>query len=284
MKFDRHISESAFLVNESRARNVELSRDRYARLWVSDSTRRLWEDFSREVYPHDAIELALRNRFFLECLNSYLNSSQATAFVNIGAGFTSYPFLTDKPCRCIEVDYAHVIEYKRQRIAQWQDEGLLPKRDIDFLAADLTDEKDVEALTGALNARLNDRPSFILMEGLTYYLQMDVLRRLLDAFSKTQVDDSILAFDFWTPDTSNHPIFARLRKFWADRFGQQETSYNLFDVDFAAFIPGYDVVEVTTIQELEKVFSNTTFLANYDEIIPENYAVLRKVTQAAQPV
>jgi hypothetical protein len=84
MGYGKHISESAFLVNESRARNVGLSHDRYARLWVSDATRKLWEDFAREVYPFDDIELSLRNRFFLERLEAELRKDRTTVFVNFG--------------------------------------------------------------------------------------------------------------------------------------------------------------------------------------------------------
>lgn len=146
MGFEQNISESAFLVNESRARNVGLSQDEYAHLWVTENTRTLWEDFSREVYPHDATELGSRNRFFLEHLRSAIASSQVTTFINFGAGFTSYPFLVDESCRFIEIDFKHVVEYKKKKVTRWQQMGLLPEREIFFLAADLNEPSDIEGI------------------------------------------------------------------------------------------------------------------------------------------
>ncbi len=276
MAFDKHISESAFLVNESRARNIELSRDRYARLWVTDSTRKLWDDFTREVYPYDDIELGLRNRFFLERLNIFIDTNQDVVFVNIGSGFTSYPFLTDKRCRCIEVDYAHVIDYKRRKLATWQADGLLPERKIEFLPANLANESDVEDLSNYLGLLLANNSSFILLEGLTYYLEKKVLQRIFNMFSRIQERDSVLTFDYWRPDVIEHPIFLRFRDFFSRRLGYDEKHYTLFDDDFLQSLPGYEIVEITDIQELETIYSKTTFLADYQKILPEHYAVLRK--------
>ena len=120
---DNTISESAFLVNESRSRRVDISKDIYSLLWVTDSTRELWKDFCKKVYPFDDVELSLRNRFFLDRLNSFLHSKSNPVFVNIGAGFTSYPFLIKSPCICIEVDFKHVITYKQRKIEKWKKEG-----------------------------------------------------------------------------------------------------------------------------------------------------------------
>lgn len=274
MDFDGHISESAFLVNESRARNVELSRDRFAHLWVTDATRKLWEDFSNNVYPHDDIELPLRNRFFLERLNSYIKKRIDSVFVNIGAGFTSYPFLIDHPCRCVEVDYPHVIGFKQSRIEKWRSEGLLPNRKIDYFKVDLTVEQGVNLLENYLEALLADKPSFILMEGLTYYLKRSVLKRLFFLFSSVQKQGSVLAFDYWKPDVTVHPVFNRFQAFFNDRLGHVPSDYNLFDLSFVKSIAGYDIEESTDIQRLEREFANTNRLQSYENILPEQYALL----------
>ncbi|MEW6742297.1 MAG: class I SAM-dependent methyltransferase [Planctomycetota bacterium] len=276
MGFQQHISESAFLVNVSRALNVELSRDRYAHLWVSGAARALWDDFTRGVYPFDATELGLRNRFFLEQLEAALRSRSAASFVNVGAGFTSYPFLVEEPCCWVEVDYAHVIEFKRDKIRRWQEEGTLPRRTITYLAADLNRESDVQGLGVALAATLGSRPSFFLVEGLTYYLSRPVFGRLFDLITRLQSPGSILTFDFWVPGVENHPIFLRFKQFCSERFGHRATEYNLLDPGTVRSLPGYEVVALTDVQEQETVYSKQRVLASYDAILPENYAVLRR--------
>lgn len=274
--FDAHISESALLVNESRARNVFLSGDTFAHLWVTDGTRALWEAFSREVYPHDAIELGIRNRFFLSSLAAFVHASASPVFVNIGAGFTSYPFLVDASCRSAEVDFSHVIEAKRARIGEWQRDGILPARSVDFIAADLTRANDVDRLGRELASLIAGDASFILLEGLTYYLARADFDSLLRTVSTVQAPGSLLAFDFWTPDTADHPTFNRLRRFFSERFRLDETSYNLLTIDDIRSIAGYEPVVHTDVQELEHRYLGTNVLADYDAILPEHYVLLKR--------
>jgi O-methyltransferase involved in polyketide biosynthesis len=274
--FKGHISESAFLVNESRARSVELSRDKYAHLWVGDSTRRLWEAFSAEVYPHDALELGLRNRFFLERLDSFSVALDEPVFVNIGAGFTSYPFLTDRSFTCVEVDYSHVIDFKRSRLEEWTREGLVPPRDIRYVPCDLKSTADRKKLAAALEREVGSAPSFVLMEGLTYYLSRELFDDLVAIVRQAQPAGSILAFDFWTPESAAHQVFLRFEKFFAERFAVAEKRYNFMDRNTVASINDYKLVELRSVAGLERMFSGTRVLQDPSGILPESYAILAK--------
>jgi O-methyltransferase involved in polyketide biosynthesis len=276
MSIQRTLSESAFLVNESRARRVDISQDRFARLWVSKTTRELWEDFTARVYPYDAIELGLRNRFFLESLRFFVRSAQNPVFVNIGAGFTSYPFLVEEPCRSIEVDLEHVIDFKRKKIATWIKNGRMPKRTIEFISADLCRSSDRKQLQARLTSSLADAPSFLLLEGITYYLNEAVLHALFEMCAAIQRPGSVLAFDYWDPTIAENPVFLRFKKFCSERFGHKETRYTFFDEEFIHGIPGYTSVEQTDIQRLERQYTQTALLVNSLEILPENYVVLKR--------
>jgi len=271
----KSISDSAFLVNESRSRRVDISKDIYAHLWINESTNQLWNDFYSEVYTFDDIQLALRNRFFLEQLKSFINKSSNPVFVNIAAGFTSYPFLITKQCKFIEVDLPYIIEYKQKKINQLKENGNLPKRDITFLSADICNKNDLIKLKKNLIPLIGNNPSFILLEGITYYLKREHLNHLLNMLSEIQTSDSIIAFDFWKPNIADHPVFKRLMRFFSDHFGFAENQYNLIDTDFIQEINGYELVESTDIQELEKTYTKDNLLADYNKIIPEYYAVLR---------
>jgi hypothetical protein len=72
-------------------------------------------------------------------------------------------------------------------------------------------------------------------------------------------------------------VFIRFSEFFEKRFGHRQREYNLFDPDYVRSVPDYELVELTNIQELEKVYSNTRVLSKYEEILPESYAVLRRV-------
>jgi O-methyltransferase involved in polyketide biosynthesis len=269
-------SSSAFLVNESRARNVALSRDRYAHLWVTPETRRVWEDFSCEVYPHDDIELPLRNRFYLDILEKAVRERPSAVFLNLGAGFSSYPFLVERPCRSIEVDFEHICRFKEAKMGEWRAKGLLPQRDVEFIACDLGSEKDVAALADALRSATGANPSVAFLEGITYYLKREALERILSVLRKVQTEGSRIALDFWPPEYEEHPVHGRFRKFFAGRFGHAESDYHFFGTDLLRALDGYDIVETTDIVELERRFSSERRLADPGEILPERYAVLER--------
>ncbi|MEX2263592.1 MAG: class I SAM-dependent methyltransferase [Bryobacteraceae bacterium] len=276
----KSISDTAFLVNESRARSVQLSGDVFAAHWVAeekrDAVRQLWDDFSREVYPHDDLELGIRNRFFLTRLEDFVYRARDAAFVNVGAGFTSYPFLLSRPIDCIEIDYPHVIEQKRNRLVTLRQTGVLPERSVKLFAADLSQAAEREQLRQMLTSELAGRPSFILLEGLTYYLSEPVLRALLESFRNLQPGGSELAFDFWRTDITRRPVFCKLQDFFVRRFGFETQAYNLFGEDFICSLGGYGVVRITDATAEERTYAGTAILSDYDKILPENYAVLRR--------
>ncbi|MBF0318367.1 MAG: class I SAM-dependent methyltransferase [Nitrospirae bacterium] len=122
MPSNADVSVTAFIVNASRARLEALSGDIYAKLWVTEEAQRLWDEFSREVYPYDDVNLSLRHRFFLDHLRAFIGKYNNPLFVNVAAGLTSYPLLLDKPCRCVETDFPHVMDFKKDKILKWQQE------------------------------------------------------------------------------------------------------------------------------------------------------------------
>lgn len=272
---NKSISDSAFLVNESRSRRVDISKDIYASLWINESSNKLWNDFYAEVYTFDDIQLSLRNRFFLEQIKSFINKSSNPVFVNIGAGFTSYPFLVSKDCKFIEVDLPNIIEYKRGKIKQFIENGEIPNRDITFLSADICNKIDLIKLKESLIPLLDCNPSFVLFEGISYFLNRQNLCHLFNILSEVQTSNSILAFDFWKQESADHLVLKKLMRFFSDRFGFDNKQYNLMDLDFVQNIKGYVLVESTDIQELEKIYTEDNFLSDYNKIIPEYYVILK---------
>jgi len=161
-------------------------------------------------------------------------------------------------------------------VRTWQKQGRLPDRPVEFLSADLKNKKDLEKLAKALGSAVGDSPSFVIMEGLTYYLDRGFLNRLFGMISQVQTSGSMLAFDFWKPGVDEHPVFRRLKEFFSERFGREEIEYNLFDIDFIQSIRNYEMIELTDIQELERIFAQTDQLSNFEEILPEYYALLKR--------
>ena len=275
MESERDLAQTASLVNESRRRREDVSRDRFAKLWIRESASALWVELAREV-DHTDIELALRNRFFLDRIDYFLNAGAVEAFINIGAGFTSYPFLTAKACPCAEVDLPHVIKYKKDHVARWQGEDLLPDRQVIYRGADLREDPSVAALIDELQTWLEAKPSFVLMEGLSYYLPADARSRLLKGIAKLQTRGSIFAFDFWTRQSMEHPVTKKWRRYLARKGWHNEDAYSPLEIAEVTSTPGYQPLELTNVQILAGVFRANEGEDDPLEVLPEYYAVLQR--------
>lgn len=238
--------------------------------------------FRAEVYPHDDLALAVRNRFFLAELSDFTARFPDAAFVNIGAGFTSYPFLLRAPLATVEIDLPHVVAFKRQRMERLVHDGILPARDVSFIGVDVMREEGPSSLAAALE-RFRERPLFVLMEGLSYYLTRPVLHALLAIISAAQRTSDIMALDFWRPSIARHPVYARLQDFFARRFGRAAASYCLIDTDFLAGLAAYAIVRVSDVSTEEERFAGTQRLADRTKILEESYAILRRNERAGAP-
>lgn len=277
MNVEKHLSEIAFLTNESRARRLKVSQDIYAHLWVTPKTKKIWEDFSKVVYSHDDLELSIRNRYFLEHLKKFVSSHAKPVFVNVGAGFTNYPFLIDSPFQSVEIDLQHAIEFKTSKIRQWQIEGILPVKNIEFFSCDLRNIGELERLDKQLPSWIRSKPSFILLEGISYYLEMPFLLRLLEMFKNNQQQGSQIGLEYWKPEIKKHPVFLRLQKYFKENFGYENREYNLFGPEFIKTIKGYKMAEITDTTAQEKIFSDTTIMKNYEQILPTDFSILEKI-------
>lgn len=281
----RHdVSGTAFLTNYSRSQLVHLSKDIYAHLWVTPEARSLWDELSEKVYPNDAINLALRNRFFLDHIENFVKGNRNARVVSIAAGFDNYPFLVETDCNFIEIDLPNIISYKETKIRQWMQEKSLPQRNIEFIATDLTDKKERLIMKDKLKKTIQQKPSLVFMEGLTYYLKRNVLSHLFDVLREVQGRGSLAAFDYWRPDALESPVMQRLKNFLNQKFGRSGEDWNLFDETFIKQIQGYAAIEHTDIAALEKRYADTRVLQSHDSKIPGNFAVLQRVTEREVPV
>ena len=276
METFRDIAQTASLVNESRRRREDISHDRFAKLWIQSSAATQWAEMAREVYPFDDIELSLRNRFFLERLSYFGRSRRVRRFVNVGAGFTAYPFLLTKPCPCAEIDLPHVIDYKRAQVRKWIKRGRLPARRVKFIPADVTSQSDIESLTLSLRPWLRSQRSYVLVEGLSYYLTPFSRNRLFKTLAELQVKGSVLALDFWTDSMLEHPVTRRWRRYLARKGWHREEAYHGLSIARLASLKGYEMVEMTDVQTLEGVYTDEDKLADSRRIPPERYAILVK--------
>jgi O-methyltransferase involved in polyketide biosynthesis len=270
------VSGTAFVVNYSRSLRVDISRDVYAKLWVTPESVALYDELSEQVFPHDDMSISLRNRFYLEQINAFCSQHPQAVYVGIAAGFTNYPFLADGISLSVEVDLPYIMALKKKQVGIWQKEGLLPERSIEFIPADLMVPADRLNMKNALKSLISDKPSIITMEGLTYYLDEPSVQALFDIALEVQQNGSLLVFDYWKPDTMDYPVMQRLKKFMELRFGYTERNWVFLDRPQTQAIRGYRELLSSEIATLERNYADSRIFQGRDNKVPVNFAVLEK--------
>jgi len=272
----KDVSITAFIVNESRARLESLSNDIYAKLWVTEETKRLWKELEQEVYPYDHINLSLRNRFFLDRIKEFVGKHDDSVFVNMAAGFTSYPYLFSADCRCIETDYLHIMDFKEKKVKQWQEEGALPKRAVEFYPLDMEDPDSLKKFEKNLGSWCAEKPTIITMEGLTYYLSAKTLDTLFSFYGKYLIKGSLVIIDFWGPDSESYSVIQRVKKYFSRISSDTIKPFTYMDIDSIRNLDGFSIIEHTDIAQLELRYAKSLFLQDRANRFPTEFVVIRK--------
>lgn len=269
------LSDTAFLVNVLRARDVEISKDIYAELWTTERSWQITTLYLDALRGYNGKELALRNQLFLQAMGTFTQAYPDSVLVNLGAGFTSYPFLLD-PANWIEVDLPKVISFKQEKVARMIAEGRLPKRSIEFLSFDLDRIDSIELLPDTLSPRLEDRPSFILLEGLSYYLSPHSLDCLFSVIRQLQVKNSVLALDYWPSRLAQTPALQDMFSFFDKQFGCESQEYNFIETSRFESLEGYEVIQRTDAQELARSLGREAGEQEIQNTFPEHHVTLRR--------
>lgn len=271
-----NLSGTAFVTNVSRSRRQDLSQDRYAPWWVTDEAVRLYEELSREVYPHDDVSTSLRNRFYLEEMISYLAAHPGGGVLNLGAGFSNYSFLIGTASWLGEADLPEVMEFKSQQVHEWQRQGRLHEPPVHYVSCDLATEEGQDTLLDAVRLPLIGLPNFMMMEGLTYYLPRERFTGLVERLATIQRPGSLLAFETWSTDADSYPVYRRLLDYLARDFGGQGATYNLLDRADVEALPGYRLLKATDIEEQERRFTQDWAIQGRDLHLPIHFYVLER--------
>lgn len=145
-----------------------------------------------------------------------------------------------------------------------------------YVAADLNDVQDRQMLIRLLKSRCRGRSSFVLLEGITYYLSRPTFTTLMDMTRHVQEPGSRLAMDFWPPEVQGNRVFQRFCAFLDRRCGHPRANYNLLASSVFTERAGYQPIVMTDVLEYERVLVAEPRLPAWDQVLPENFVVLEK--------
>jgi methyltransferase (TIGR00027 family) len=147
-----------------------------------------------------------RTRFFDDAMLSTLDHVEQVVILGAGWDTRAYGMARRKGVRVFEVDTVETQTRKRGSL----DKAKIDTSDVIFAAADFNKESWLDAVK-----RVDfypDKPTFILMEGVTYYLESEAVEATLQTVAIQLAKGSAIAFDYPAKHIidGDGPLFYRL--------------------------------------------------------------------------
>ena len=272
------VGASAHVVNCFRAKYPNISLDRFAHLWFSKPAEKLAKKYLKEVGETEDLAHCLRHHFFLERLQEFSTGARNRVFINIGAGFTNYPHLISTRIPCCEIDKPNITKVKQQRLGELQSANKLPHREITFIPTkDLDNPSERRKLFNSLSQWMDSRQSFVLMEGVAYWISQQSTDSLFKHLQQIQTAGSLLAINAFKPSEANKAMFHRLRKFSENVYGIKNFSPNTINERFHEHLSSYELIESANYINLSKQIDASKELDDQESVLEEDCYLLRKL-------
>lgn len=265
------LSDTAYSCCIFRSLFPEISGDIYAKEWINEESMHNAKEYTdhwlAEVSRNEDIAVSMRCSYFLSQLKQAVEKDAISSFLNIGAGFTSYPLLLDKKINAFEFDLAEVINVKQQRLDEITNRHSNNIHTIpSLIAGDVT---DIHTLEDAL-ARIQNKPAFYIMEGLSYYLSFDNFKAVFSLLKDQMTIGEKIAIDFWSNDYINAPVFLKQAQFFGETLDISD-KYLFLDEEDLNNIDGFEITDTSSaLVEASKRGLDVQDM----EFLPENYCVL----------
>ncbi|MBO3100022.1 class I SAM-dependent methyltransferase [Gelidibacter pelagius] len=269
------IHETAFLTSTLRSLNEDLSQDYFAKLWRNPKSDIWIEKYLDRVSSEEINIHCLRNRYFLDTIKKLVDDNNVEVLINFGCGFSMYPFLLDERLVHIEIDKPEIIDYKKSKLTDWQNSDTLPKRNIHFIAVDFSEDYKHDLLTQIFSIK-NNKPCFILIEGVLFFLDREETDKLFDFFDTIQKPGDFIGSVSFQDTLKESLAFRKL----LDLLNQivsntKESDYQTIEDDYYRSQPAYQLIDHQDYFSLSAKYGNVIKL-NKEEILNENFYLLKK--------
>ncbi|CAM1339570.1 class I SAM-dependent methyltransferase [Tenacibaculum aestuarii] len=266
------IHETAFVTSTFRSLNEDLSRDMYAQLWDNSRTAIWVEKYLDQVCSEEVSAHCLRNRFFLE----EIERLKPEVLINFGSGFSMYPFLLNDDMIHIEIDKEEVVSYKQEMVKEFQKEGKLPERNIHFIGVDFSQDY-VDALLEKLILLKGNKSSFVLIEGVLFFLSRKDTEKLFEFFFRLQEKGDYIGSASFQNELKSSKAFEKLFDFCNREMVKTEASdWQTIEDEFYKENTSYDLINHQDYFSLSKKHNNLIKLEK-ELILNENFYILKKI-------
>ena len=270
------VHETAFVTSAFRACDESLSRDKLARLWRNPKTEEWIAEYLDQVSSEEIYTHCLRNRFFMDTINNLIASQAIEVLINFGSGFSMYPFLLQKDLIHIEIDKPEIVGYKKEKIIEWQRNGILPKRTINFIGVDFsTDYRN--KLQSKIDFIKGKKSSFILIEGVLFFLTIAQTDSLFSFFDTIQESGDYIGSASFQESLKDTLAFENLLNFFNQKVSKtDENDYQTLPDSYYQSNNHYKLIDHQDYYSLSAQYEHK-IQQQKQHILNENFYILRKI-------
>ena len=277
MKKKLEVQETAFVISIFRASNEKLSKDIFAKMWHNLQSELLSKNLINNVSKYEPHTHCLRNRYFYETIKGLIEKNEIEVLINFGCGFSMYPFLLDKNLIYIEIDKPDVIENKREIVKLRQSENVLPERNIHFISSNFDSGYETKLLTDIMKIK-KDKPSFILLEGVLFFLTKQEAKTTFNLFDNIQNKGDFIGSVSYQKEMENSLVFKKLLSLFKSNLTLgQHFNYLTISDDFYHDQKNYKLIDYQDYYSLSKVLSPENVIEPQEDILNESMYLLQKI-------
>ena len=269
------IHETAFVTSTFRAFDENLSKDNFAKLWQNSTTENWIKEYLNQVSSEETFTHCLRNRYFLDTIKDLIQNQQIEAVINFGSGFSMYPFLVEEKIVHIEIDKPEIINYKKTQIKEWQQKNIVPERNIHFIGVDFS-KNYKQGLFSKIQSIKGNKSTFILIEGVLFFLTREETNDLFNFFDTIQTSDDYIGSASFQETIKDTKAFQNLLDFFNKKVSKTtESDYQTIENQYYKSKENYKLIDHQDYFSLSKKYGNNINQSK-ELILNENFYLLKK--------
>jgi O-methyltransferase involved in polyketide biosynthesis len=234
-----------------RAQNPNASRDSFAHLWIRDGVATWANQFEEHVSHYEGILHCMRNRYFHDALQQYTSNNPTALCLNLGAGFSMYPYSLPETLVHLEIDFPEIVQFKDENTAQFNKAGNIPHRNVTRLAANIVTNEGQDAIRKALSNFQKTR-KIILIEGVFFFLRKNEIASVLDFCRGIMKPGDVLLCNSYADTVKDTAVFQRLTNYFATELNVTGQANTALPLSFFETLPQFTLQHHCGTLELGK--------------------------------
>ncbi|MBA2330934.1 MAG: class I SAM-dependent methyltransferase [Flavisolibacter sp.] len=239
------VHDTAFVTAYFRSLYKDVSQDKYASIWIRESTKKWADEYCRLVSEWEPILHCIRNRYFLDKLTE-ISKAEDFLLINIGAGFSMYPQTLKASITTIEADLKDIIAFKKNKVVKSVAEGLLPARQLYFSACDIAAHDGLTQLKEQINQLKGTHKLIILIEGVLFFLEKENIKNLFNFCNTIQKQGDLLFSVSYDKAIEEKDVFYRLKNYFEINLSSRNNPYTTLKPPFYSALNNYSLLEHTS--------------------------------------